>query len=72
METIKVYFEFSIHSGRLLQFNKIKSIRKNLEIFTLECIFTSESNRFRNAVKQRNAEISEHRKPQTANIKDQP
>ena len=55
-----------------MQFNKIKSIRKDLEIFTLECIFTSESNRFRNAVKQRNAEISEHRKPQTANIKDHP
>ena len=71
METIKVYFEFSIHSGRLLQFNKIKSIIKNLEIFTLD-IFTSESNRFRNAVKHRNAEISEHRKPQTANIKDHP
>ena len=71
METIKVYFEFSIHSGRLLQFNKIKSIIKNLEIFTLD-IFTSESNRFKNAVKQRNAEISEHRKPQTANIKDHP
>ena len=71
METIKVYFEFSIHSGRLLQFNKIKSIPKNLEIFTLD-IFTSESNRFRNAVKHRNAEISEHRKPQTANIKDHP
>ena len=71
METIKVYSEFSIHLGRLLQFNKIKSIIKNLEIFTLD-IFTSESNRFRNAVKQRNAEISEHRKPQTANIKDHP
>ena len=71
METIKVYFEFSIHSGRLLQFNKIKSIIKNLEIFTLD-LFTSESNRFRNAVKHRNAEISEHRKPQTANIKDHP
>ena len=31
METIKVYFEFSIHSGRLLQFNKIKRMIKTLK-----------------------------------------
>ena len=72
MGTIKVYFKFSIHPGRLLQFNKIKTITKKSLNFTLEYIFTSESKRFRNAVKQRNAEISEHRKPQTANIKDHP
>lgn len=39
MGTIKVYFKFSIHPGRLLQFNKIKTITKKSLNFTLEYIY---------------------------------
>ena len=39
MGTIKVYLKFSIHPGRLLQFNKIKTITKKSLNFTLEYIY---------------------------------
>ena len=39
MGTIKVYFKCSIHPGRLLQFNKIKTITKKSLNFTLEYIY---------------------------------
>ena len=38
----------------------------------VDYVHTSESKRFRNAVKHRTAETSAHRKPNTASIKDQP
>ena len=51
---------------------KQKRIQMHMMNEKVSYVFTSESNRFRNAVKHRTAEISAHRKLSTASIKDHP